>query len=230
MKGAQLPLAVQLRDTASFASYFPGNNGEVVAALRELQQPLLLCGAAGSGRTHLLQAACREFGGAYLPLTELLSHGPEMLDGYSEVGAVWIDDVDSVCSHADWCIALLRLLDQLRRDGRRVALTANNTPEHLQVARPDLRTRLSQCVVLGLKVLDDEQRAALLRLRASQRGLSIPDEVVRWLLNTQVRDTGSLLAALDALDHAALTAKRRLTLPLAQAVLGSAGERTAPAQ
>ncbi|MDP9141761.1 MAG: DnaA regulatory inactivator Hda [Pseudomonadota bacterium] len=228
MKGAQLPLAVQLRDTASFESYFAGTNGEAVAALRELQQPLLLCGPVGSGRTHLLQSACREFGGAYLPLTDLLPHGPEMLDGYSGVSAVWIDDIDSVCDQADWCIALLRLLDQLRSDGRRVALTANTTPEHLNVARPDLRTRLSQCLVLGLKTLDDQQRAALLRLRAGQRGLTIPDEVLRWLLNTQARDTGSLLEALDTLDRASLTAKRRVTLPLAQAALGSRDGYTNP--
>ncbi len=220
MKGAQLPLAVQLRDTASFASYFAGSNAEAVAALRELNQPLLLCGPAGSGRTHLLQSACREFGGAYLPLGELLPHGPEMLDGYSGVGAVWIDDIDSVCEQPDWCVALLRLLDQLRSDGRRVALTANTTPEHLKVARPDLRTRLSQCLVLGLKPLDDAQRAELLRLRAGQRGLTIPDDVLRWLLNTQARDTGSLLEALDTLDRASLTAKRRVTLPLAQSALG----------
>ncbi len=219
MKGAQLPLAVQLRDTASFASYFPGSNAEAVAALRELNQAVLLCGPAGSGRTHLLQSACREFGGAYLPLGDLIAHGPEILEGYSGVSAAWIDDVDSVCAQADWCVALLRLLDQLRGDGRRVALTANTTPEHLRVARPDLRTRLSQCLVLGLKPLDDEQRAALLRLRATQRGLVIPDEVVRWLLNTQARDTGSLLEILDTLDRASLTAKRRLTLPLAQAAL-----------
>ena len=72
------------------------------------------------------------------------------------------------------------------------------------------------------------QRAELLRLRAHQRGLTIPDDVVRWLLRTQARDAGSLLEILDTLDRAALTAKRRLTLPLAQAALGSAGERTKP--
>lgn len=229
MKGAQLPLAVQLRDTASFESYFAGSNAEAVAALLELEQPLLLCGPTGSGRTHLLQAACREFGGAYLPLADLREHGPQLLEGYAEMDALWIDDVDSVCAEADWCVALLRLLDQLRGGNRRIALTASTTPEHLQVARPDLRTRLSQCLVLGLKSLDDEQRAELLRLRAHQRGLMIPDDVVRWLLNTQARDTGSLLDILDTLDRASLTAKRRLTLPLAQAALGSAGEHTKPA-
>ncbi|HEY1075416.1 MAG TPA: DnaA regulatory inactivator Hda [Fontimonas sp.] len=229
MKGAQLPLAVQLRDTASFESYFAGSNAEAVAALREPNPPLLLCGPVGSGRTHLLQAACREFGGAYLPLAELRQHGPQLLEGYSDMPALWIDDIDSVCAEEDWCIALLRLLDRLRGDQRRVALTAGSTPEHLTVARPDLRTRLSQCLVMGLKPLDDEQRAELLRLRASQRGLSIPDEVVRWLLNTQARDTGNLLEILDTLDRAALTAKRRLTLPLAQAALGSADARTGPA-
>src|SRR3546814_17104321 len=59
MKGTQLALAVQLRDTASFANYWPGHNADVVAALRELQHPTLLYGPTQSGRTHLLQAVCR---------------------------------------------------------------------------------------------------------------------------------------------------------------------------
>lgn len=228
MKGAQLPLAVQLRDTASFDSYFRGPNAEAVAALRELREPVLIYGSVGSGRTHLLQAACRVHGGAYLPLAALAAIGPEVLDGYAAAAAVFIDDVDAVGTRRDWCWALLRLLDRLRSDGRRYALAAAAGPERLDLAVPDLRTRLAQCAVIGLRPLDDAQRAELLRLRAHQRGLELPEEVARWLLRTLPRDTGSLLDALDALDRGALTAKRRLTLPLAQSLLGCAGARKAP--
>jgi DnaA family protein len=228
VKGAQLPLAVQLRDTASFDSYFPGPNLDAVTALRELAQPLALFGPAGSGRTHLLQAACREHRGAYLPLALLVDEDPGVLSGYEHGAAVFIDDVDAIAGRRDWCLSLLRLLDALRSGGHRYALALDAAPERMTLAVTDLRTRLSQCALFGLKPLDDGERAALLRLRARHRGLDLPDEVSRWLLNTRARDTGSLLDALDVLDRAALSAKRRLTLPLAQTVLGPAGARTAP--
>ncbi|MFA5938492.1 MAG: DnaA regulatory inactivator Hda [Sinimarinibacterium sp.] len=228
MKGAQLPLAVQLRDAASFDSYFAGPNAEAVTALRELQQPVLLYGPCGSGRTHLLQAACRLHGGAYLSLAEAAAFGPDILDGYAAAPGLYLDDIDNVLAERAWCIALLRLTDALRASGRRFALSADAGPERLDIALGDLRTRLSQCLVLGLRPLDDAQRAQLLQLRAQKRGLDLPAEVIRWLLNTQARDVASLLDALDVLDRGSLTAKRRVTLPLAQALLASAGARTGP--
>ena len=98
-------------------------------------------------------------------------------------------------------------------------LSAAAPPEHLDVAMPDLRTRLAACVVVGLVPLDDAERAALLKDRAQARGLLMPDEVARWLLNTQARGSGALIDALDALDRASLSEKRRLTLPFVQSVL-----------
>lgn len=228
MKGAQLPLAVQLRDSASFDSYFSGPNADAVAALRELRQPILLFGPTGCGRTHLLQAACRVHGGAYLRLADVVPLGPAIVDGYGAGAPVFLDDIDAVLGDPDWCVALLRLLDALRSRGQRFAVAASAAPERLQVALQDLRTRLSQCAVFGLRTLDDSDRAELLQLRAHKRGLELPAEVVRWLLKTRARDAASLLDVLDVLDRGSLTAKRRLTLPLAQKLLDSAGARTAP--
>lgn len=228
MKGAQLPLAVQLRDTASFDSYFPGPNLEAVGALREFSHSLLLYGPVGCGRTHLLQAACRLHGGAYLPLDAVASVGTDILAGYENAPTLFLDDVDTITVNRDWCVALLRLIDRLRIDGRRFALSLNTSPDRAEIALPDLRTRLSQCVIFGLRPLDDAQRGELLRMRAQRRGIDLPDDVVRWLLNTQARDTGSLLDALETLDRGALSAKRRITLPLAQSVLGPAGAHTTP--
>lgn len=228
MKGAQLPLAVQLRDTASFDSYFTGPNAEAVAALRELRQPVLLYGPGGCGRTHLLQAACRLHGGAYLSLAEAVAFGPGILDGYVAATGLYLDDIGAVLADRAWCIALLRLFDALRGSGRRFALAADAGPERLVIALDDLRTRLSQCLVFGLRPLDDAQRAELLQLRAQMRGLDLPVDVIRWLLNTRARDVASLLDALDTLDRGSLSAKRRITLPLAQGLLASSSAQKAP--
>lgn len=227
MKGAQLPLAVQLRVTSSFDTYFSGPNVEAVAALRGLDTPVLIFGAPNSGRTHLLQAACRHHGGAYVPLNELRDYGPDVLAGYGG-DPLFLDDLDAVGKDADWCVTLARLIDTLRTQGMPFALSAPAAPDRLVLARPDLRTRLSQCTVFGLQPLDDADRRALLLLRAKARGLELPDDVSRWLLNHHARDTASLIDAIDTLDRAALTRKRRLTLPLAQAALADASAHTAP--
>jgi DnaA family protein len=48
-----------LRADAVFDSFWPGANGELLAALRAPSAvPLWLWGASGSGKTHLLQAVC----------------------------------------------------------------------------------------------------------------------------------------------------------------------------
>lgn len=221
MIGQQLALAVQLRDTASFDSYWIGNNSETVAALRALSHPTLLYGPAQSGRTHLLQACCRAQQGRYLPLADLRESGTDVLDGFESVSLLCLDDVDAVGNDRAWALRLLRLLDLRRSEGRITLLSALAPPEHLALALPDLRTRLAACVVLGLQAPDDAQRSALLKDRAQARGLSLPDEVVRWLLQTQARSTGALLTALEQLDRASLREKRRLTLPFAQSVLSA---------
>ena len=66
----QLPLNLRLKDSSSFENFLPAGNREAVARLRTavaalahgraLEPVLFLCGAPGTGRTHLLQAACRE--------------------------------------------------------------------------------------------------------------------------------------------------------------------------
>ena len=61
----QLALGVRLRADALFESFWPGLNGEIVAALQTPSTvPLWLWGTPGSGKTHLLQAVCAAAGAA----------------------------------------------------------------------------------------------------------------------------------------------------------------------
>lgn len=223
MKGLQLPLGVQLPDTASFESYCPGPNAEVVAAVRRAASPdapplLLVYGPPGTGKSHLLQAltraSAREFACAYLPLRELIAEGAgpaETLEGLERAELACLDDVDAALAHADWSLALLRLLDALRARGGRAALSAQAAPERLPLELPDLRTRLAAAAVYGLRSLSDSDRAALLHDRARTRGLELPADAARLLLERLPRDAGSLVSALDRLDRALLSAQRRLT-------------------
>lgn len=219
MKGQQLPLSVQLRESASFETFYVGPNALAVDALRELDGPVLIYGAAASGRTHLLQSVARQRRCPYLPLIEIREMGPDALAGLDQPAALCLDDLDAVSDDREWAMTLLRLLDSRRSANKPTVLSANAAPDRAAIALPDLRTRLMLCAVFGLKPLDDSDRETLLRERARARGLEMPVEVSAWLMKQLPRDAGSLLSALDALDRAALSAKRRLTVPFVQTVL-----------
>ena len=63
----QLPLRMQLRESARLANFVVGSNAQAYAALqgsRPAAAPVVwLWGRAGTGKSHLLQAACAAAGG-----------------------------------------------------------------------------------------------------------------------------------------------------------------------
>ena len=67
--------------------------------------------------------------------------------------------------------------------------------------------------------LGDEQRVPALALRARARGIELPEETGRYLLQRIPRDMSSLYHFLDTLDKESLAAQRRLTIPFVRTVL-----------
>lgn len=230
----QLPLGVRLSDRARLSSYVPGANVEALAALGALLAPggagaLWLWGPAGSGRSHLLQAACAAVGDAgYFPLEELAALGPECLAGAAALGLVAIDDAQRVAGDAAWERGLLFLHREIEAAGGRLLLAAASAPRHAGFALPDLASRLAATTVHALQPLDEAGQREALRLRAAVRGLELPEETASYLQRRHPRDMPTLLALLEKLDVEALSAQRRLTIPFIRQALGRAAD-AAPA-
>jgi DnaA-homolog protein len=224
----QLPLGVRIPDRAVFASFLPARNGEAVEYVKTVAAGrgsgvAWICGASGSGKTHLLQAACAQASqtmrAAYLPLTELAQLGVEVLEGVRQLDCVSVDDVDVVVGQIEWERALFSIVREVEDAGSRVIVSAKSLPALLKWALPDLGSRLSAGAVFQLRALDEAEQQEALQLRARLRGLELPEETSRWLQRRFPRDMRTLYEILDTLDEAALVAQRRLTVPFIRSVL-----------
>lgn len=215
----QLTLRIGLRDSATFANFFPGDNAAPLHLLQQGAEPFVyLWGSPGSGRSHLLQAAChaeaaRGGAPAYLPFAELPPGGVALLEGLEQMSLVCLDDLQAVAGDGAWEEALFHLYNRVRDAGGRLLAAADASPAALPVALPDLRSRLAWGPVFQLQSLDDAGRLAALQLRAQARGMELGEEVGAYLLRRCPRDMHALFELLERLDQASLAAQRRLTIP-----------------
>lgn len=229
----QLPLPVGLRDGNTLDSFLPAANPEAHAAVEALvrgEQPLvMLWGAPGTGRSHLLEAAADAVTRAGEPVFYVAFGAPgdlvpDWLAAAGEsAGLVCLDDVDVIAGDRAWEVAVFHLFNEVRARGGRLLVAGRAPPAALGLSLPDLASRLALGLVVGLRGLDDAQREAILVFRASRRGLDMPLDVARYLLQRTSRQPGDLVGLLALLDQSALAHKRRLTVPFVRQVLTGAG-------
>lgn len=225
----QLPLGVQIEVSSRFETFRAGLNRAAIEELLALrrepgQQALWLCGASGTGKTHLLQATCARLSDrgaavSYLPLGRCAALGPGVLEGCAELDAVLLDEVDRVAGDPSWERALFGLHHELQEQGGRLVLAACEPPAATPFTLPDLASRLAAASVHALQPLPESEHAEALAARAASRGLDLPPETLVYLLRHAPRDFGALCRLLVELDAASLATRRRITVPLAREVL-----------
>ena len=198
----QLLLDIQPAPTPSLQNFVIGQNNEAIASISallngftiqdsklngfELPNFIYLWGTAGSGKTHLLQAAKAR-------------------------GATVADDVHLLNNTGQ--IALFNQFNQLKEAGKMLITAGLHAPTQMGL-RDDLATRLAWGLVYQLQPLTDIEKALALKNHAFERGMKLPDEVVDYCLRHLRRDLPTLMATLDALDEWSLTTKKPVTVPM----------------
>ena len=230
--GPQLPLALRYPPEQRFETWLgaPAALAQMRAlAAGEHRDALYLQGGNGSGKTHLLLAACAATESAghranYLSLARARGRAREALPGVEQAEFVALDDLDAIAGNRDDEIALFDLHNRVRDNGVGLVYAARDVPAALPLVLPDLRSRLAQCSLVALRTLDDDGRAEVMRQRAASRGLVFDEAALEWLLRRHSRELSELGALFDRLDRASLAAQRRLTVPFLRQVLGAEPE------
>ncbi len=211
----QLILDVLQTAAPTLDNFVAGPNAEPLAVARSLAsgsrpaRTVLFHGPRGSGKSHLLTAiaSSAQCAGRWLDPAD-----PAGFDPPEGPTLLFADDVEQWGE--DGLALLFLLLNLLRARGEvTVVLTSSQPPAGLGM-RDDLRTRLAAGLVMGLRLLDDEDKKLALRHHASARGIRPDDQINDWLLAHQDRDIRHLLAYLEALDRYALASHRPISLRL----------------
>ncbi|WP_151703502.1 DnaA regulatory inactivator Hda [Nitrincola alkalilacustris] len=226
----QLPLGITLRDDARFENFVIGDNALLFEALRHSatgqgEQLLYIWGQPSTGCSHLLQSCCHLADSAkrqavYLPLAELLQHGPVLLEDMDQLDLVCIDDIEQIAGLPAWEEAVFHLFNRMRALQHTLLIASKLPPKTLGLKLSDLESRLHWGMVFRVNPIRDDEKVVALKSRAQARGFDLSDEVVKYMMHHGSRDMASLLSVLNRLDHASLSAQRRITVPFVKQVMG----------
>jgi len=221
----QLLLELRPETPPRLDNFVAGANAELLARLETLtgqdeSGALYLWGPIGCGKSHLLTAAAAA-AATQRPVVCLAADlvGTELA---LDAGALLvIDDVAKLAPDAQ--VTLFRAFNDTRRLGLQLLLAGDQPPLRLAL-REDLRTRIGQALIYEVQPLTDDEKSAALQRHALDRGMIIDAAVLNYLLRHGRRDLPSLIAMLNALDHASLEYKRPPTLPLLRELMQTALE------
>lgn len=245
----QLSLRLSLDDEATFDNFYCSDNrgagesvnGAVVAHLQHcveqwsqrqpgdargtlLKEFVWLWGSVGAGRSHVLQAVCHELDARgqavfYLSLSAWRELSPDVLQGLEQMGVLCLDDIDEVAGVPEWEEALFHLYNRMAALQTPLLVAAHSSPQYTRFALQDLHSRLQSAVVFQLELLDDDNKVAALKMRASRRGFDLSDEVAAYLVRRCERSMSALIAVLHELDRHSLEMQRKVTVPLLKALM-----------
>ena len=179
---------------------------------------LVLTGPAGSGKSHLASIWATRAHAWTVPAAEVHATGVTHLISN---GALVIEDIDRREGRDE--AALFHLLNLARERRSPVLLTSAVGIDQLDLATPDLRSRLRLAPNAAILSPDDALLRAVIVKLFVDRQLVVDLSVVDALALRIDRSLGRAREIVTELDRDALGRGRRITRPLALAVLDRMG-------
>ena len=227
----QLIFPFQINQKASFENFFCSpDNAELITRLNDLvanknADELIINGAAGSGKSFLMQAICNELSSsgkqfAFIPMSKAINMGVEIFQNLASLDAVCIDDLQLILSKGEWEIALFNLINECQQFGCSLILSLGGNQPLEEIAQlPDLLSRIKRMEFMKLQAVQDEFLNQALDFVSQQLDINLEKSELEFLLKHQTREFSLLVDNLIALDKQAASLKRKITIPLIKETL-----------
>jgi len=204
-----------------FENFVVGSaNRLAVAAARAVAEapgsaynPLFIYSASGLGKTHLASAIGNyakslqpTLQTEYVTLDDFveqlhaaISIGQTLsfTQRYSHVEMLLIDDVQFLTGRRETQTELLRLFNALQGSGRQIVMTSDRPPNEIADVDERLVSRLAGGLIVDIGPPDYETRAAILRNKCEERGVTLRPNVLDELAKTEFTNVRELQGALN---------------------------------
>ena len=197
--------------------------------------PLFLHGPSGLGKTHLLQATCHRVLEAkadakvqFLSCEEFVNHFIESVERgqlhefryrYRHVDILAIDDIQFLADHEQSQEEFFHTFNTLYQAQKQIILSSDRGPRDTMLEER-LVSRFNWGLVARIDRPCYETRIAILRKKARQRGVELPEEVVCFIAASIDSNTRELEGAIAKVQMLSQVADCPINLALAEEALG----------
>ena len=159
------------------------------------------------------------------PVSATLLTGPRK-SGRSLLGGIFVRKTGGRLfddAHAHDEEALFHAWNDAQARRRPLLIVADLPPPQWEIRLPDLRSRMAATPQLAIAEPDDALLSALVLKLLGDRGIAAPPDLGEYLVPRIERSYVAVLRVVEALDQAALTHRKRISLSMARQVLADAG-------
>ncbi|MEQ8824796.1 MAG: hypothetical protein RIC14_10515 [Filomicrobium sp.] len=173
----------------------------------------LVVGPKGAGKSHLANVWRTKT--KAIVLRAATANEAEVLSA-AESGAVVVEDLDDgACDES----ALFHLLNIARQHKALALFTACRAPGDLEIALPDLRSRIKALPTATIAPPDEALLQAVLVKLFTDRQLSVEPGVISYLMMRMERSMAAANRIVAEIDRLGLAMRRKVTKQLAQQAL-----------
>ncbi|MBQ7596105.1 MAG: chromosomal replication initiator protein DnaA [Clostridia bacterium] len=165
----------------------------------EFYNPLIIYGNSGLGKTHLLNAIFHrikrvhpEMSIIYISgeeftseLIHYLAHAPNnMIDfhnKYRNTDVLLIDDIQFIAGKVSTQEEFFHTFNAIISAGNQIVLTSDVPPKEISTLDERLRSRFECGLITDIQPPDIETRMAIIKRKAENLGLEMPNEVVEYI-------------------------------------------------
>ena len=213
-------------DDLTFENFIVGSSNKfahaaaqaVAATPGKAYNPLFIYGNSGLGKTHLLNAICLEIKKNIPNCKIIYTSGedftnelvqsierktmPAFHDKYRTADVLLVDDIQFIAGKTQTQEEFFHTFNALTQDNKQIILTSDRPPKEIARLEDRIKTRFEWGLLADIQPPDIETRMAIIKSKADNLGLKLPDEIVQYIadkIKNNVRQLEGAVKKINAL-------------------------------
>ncbi len=197
--------------------------------------PLFIYGPSGLGKTHLLYAITNELKKKIGNVRVIYIKGEdftnqmidslsrqamnEFRDKYRSCDVLLIDDIQFIAGKTSTQEEFFHTFNALHEAGKQIIMTSDRPPREIKTLEDRLKTRFEWGLIADIQPPDMELRTAIIKKKADQVSVSIPDDVLTFLAENLRSNILQIEGAIKKLGAKSFLTGRQVTMELARSCI-----------